>query len=87
LRARGADKGDAVRRFMTERPMAGTVPVFVGDDLTDEAGFVAVNALEGWGVLVGGGARDTAARYRLAGVAAVHAWLDELSGEAMGVPA
>jgi trehalose 6-phosphate phosphatase len=86
LRAHGADKGDAVRRFLAEPPMAGSTPVFVGDDLTDEAGFDAAAALGGWGVLVGG-ARDTAARYRLADVAAVHAWLDELAGEALGVSA
>jgi trehalose 6-phosphate phosphatase len=87
LRAHGADKGDAVRRFLSESPMAGTVPVFVGDDLTDEAGFLAAEALGGWGVLVGNGARDTAARYRLASVSAVHAWLKQLAGEAMGVSA
>lgn len=79
LRAHGADKGDAVRRFMAEPPMAGTRPVFVGDDLTDEAGFRAAEALGGWGILVGG-PRETAARYRLPGVKDVHEWLDGLAG-------
>jgi len=79
LRASGADKGDAVRRFMGEPPMAGTRPVFVGDDLTDEAGFRAADELGGWGVLVGG-PRPTAARYRLADVEAVHEWLGGVAG-------
>lgn len=81
LRAHGADKGDAVRRFMAEPPMAGTRPVFVGDDLTDEAGFRAAEALGGWGILVGG-PRETAARYRLPGVKDVHEWLGGLTGVA-----
>jgi trehalose 6-phosphate phosphatase len=79
LRAPGADKGDAVRRFMAEPPMTGTRPIFLGDDLTDEAGFHAADALGGWGVLIGG-PRQTAARYRLADVADVHAWLSGVAG-------
>jgi len=79
LRLPGGDKGDAVRRFMAEPPMAGTRPVFVGDDLTDEAGFRAAEALGGWGILVGG-PRTTAARYRLAGVDEVHEWLSGVAG-------
>lgn len=79
LRTHGADKGDAVRRFMAEPPMAGTLPIFIGDDLTDEAGFVAAEALGGWGILVGG-PRETAARYRLPGVKDVHEWLGSLAG-------
>jgi trehalose 6-phosphate phosphatase len=73
LKAAG-DKGDAVRAFMAEPPMAGTRPIFVGDDLTDEAGFMAARALGGAGVLVGPG-WQTAAVFGLADVAAVRAWL------------
>jgi trehalose 6-phosphate phosphatase len=75
LRARGADKGDAIRAFMTEPPFVGARPVFVGDDLTDEHGFAATAGLGGAGVLVGP-ERATAARYRLASVAAVAHWLE-----------
>ena len=81
LRVPGGDKGDAVRRFMAEPPMAGARPVFVGDDLTDEAGFRAAEALGGWGILVGG-PRATAAHYGLSGVKDVHEWLDGLAGVA-----
>lgn len=71
----GADKGGAVRAFMAGADFAGSLPVFVGDDLTDEDGFAAAADLGGFGVLVGE-TRPTAARYRLATVAAVHLWLE-----------
>lgn len=74
LRTPGADKGDALRAFMAEPPFAGAVPVFVGDDLTDEHGFQALGALGGWGVLVGP-PRATAATSRLDSPAAVLDWL------------
>ncbi|WP_309644232.1 trehalose-phosphatase [Phenylobacterium sp.] len=75
LRTPGASKGDSIRAFMTEPPFAGAMPVFLGDDLTDEHGFFAVRALGGYGVLVGG-ARRTLARYRLPDVEAALAWLE-----------
>ncbi|MCR6658417.1 MAG: trehalose-phosphatase [Asticcacaulis sp.] len=70
----GMDKGRAVRAFMVEPPFAGTVPLFVGDDLTDEDGFRVVRSFGGAGVLVGG-LRETFADYRLGNVEAVHHWL------------
>jgi trehalose 6-phosphate phosphatase len=75
LRAAGHDKGSGIAALMARQPFAGTVPVFVGDDVTDEAGFDAVDRLGGVGVLVGP-ERPTAARYRVADVAAVRAWLE-----------
>jgi trehalose 6-phosphate phosphatase len=75
LRPPGADKGDALRALMAEPPFAGARPLFVGDDLTDEDGFRAAADLGGFGILVGA-PRDTAAAFRLADVAAVHAWLE-----------
>lgn len=81
LKTPGADKGTAIAAFMTEAPFAGAMPVMVGDDLTDEAGFRAAEALGGFGVLVGP-ERPTAARYRLAGVGAVLDWLGDLAAAA-----
>lgn len=75
VRPNGADKGTAVRAIMAEPAMAGTRPVFIGDDDTDEAAFVAAQALDGAGILVGA-ERATAARWRLGGVAQTLAWLD-----------
>lgn len=76
LRAGGGDKGEALRRLMASPERAGTVPVFLGDDDTDEPGFIAAALLGGAGVLIGE-ERPTAARYRLSGVAAVLDWLEE----------
>ncbi|SFG47872.1 trehalose 6-phosphatase [Novosphingobium sp. CF614] len=70
----GSDKGNAVARFMALAGFSGSVPLFLGDDMTDEDAFHAVAASGGDGVLVGA-MRPTAARWRLEGVAAVHEWL------------
>lgn len=74
LRVAGGDKGVAVQRLMARAPMAGSRPLFIGDDLTDEAGFKAARALGGVGILVGE-PRRTAAEFWLRDVAAVRNWL------------
>ncbi len=72
----GSDKGRAVRRMMQHLPFRGRLPVFIGDDLTDEHGFEAANAQYGWSVLVG--ERDpSAAVFQLGDISSVHAWLRE----------
>lgn len=43
----GINKGDAVRALMTEGQFSGRTPVFIGDDLTDEAVFKVMPALGG----------------------------------------
>ncbi|WP_043238406.1 trehalose-phosphatase [Stutzerimonas azotifigens] len=73
LKPKGASKGGAIEAFMHAEPFAGRLPVFVGDDLTDEAGFEVVNRLDGWSVKVGAG--ETCARMRLPSVPAVADWL------------
>lgn len=75
LRTPGATKGDAMRAFLASEPFAGAQPVFVGDDITDEHGFEEAARLGGFGVLVGA-PRHTQARFRLAGVEEVMAWLE-----------
>ena len=79
LKTPGADKGVALTAFMAEAPFQGATPIMVGDDLTDEHGFEAAEALGGFGVLVGP-ERPTAARYLLDDVAAVLDWLDQIEG-------
>jgi trehalose 6-phosphate phosphatase len=79
IRPAGADKGTAIEAFMREPPFRGRTPVFIGDDVTDEDGFRAVNALGGISVKVNSG--PSAAVYRLRDTAAVLDWLEELVKE------
>jgi len=74
LRAPGPDKGAAVEAFMREPPFAGFTPVYIGDDLTDEAGFRTVQAMGGYGAIVGP-RRPTMARFGLRDVDAARTWL------------
>lgn len=74
LKPNGTDKGQAVRRLLDLPPFAGRLPVFVGDDVTDEAGFAVVNALGGISIRVGD-SHDTRAQHRAAGVEQVLDWL------------
>jgi len=74
LRVPGADKGRALDQMMRRPPMRGGVPLFVGDDRTDEPAFEAAAALGGAGILIGE-PRETAARYSLADPAALRHWL------------
>ena len=78
LRTPGPDKGGAVAAFMDEPPFLGAIPVMLGDDLTDEAGFRAAEERGGYGVLVGP-QRRTAARYGLDSVDDVLDWLEAVA--------
>ncbi len=73
LKPTGVSKGTAIAAFMAEAPFAGRVPVFAGDDVTDEDGFEEVQRMGGQAVKVGAG--PTSALYRCAGVPAMATWL------------
>ncbi|CAM8780301.1 hypothetical protein NCM_03310 [Burkholderia pseudomallei] len=73
IKPKGVDKGRAVAAFLNEPPFAGRMPVFAGDDLTDEQGFAVANANGGLSIKVGAG--DTTARARVDSVAALRAQL------------
>lgn len=68
-----ASKGQAIRAFLREPPFLGRRPLFVGDDVTDEDGFAAVQAAGGLGVKIGPG--PSAAGARLPDPAALRDWL------------
>ncbi len=95
LKQRRVSKGLALQALMNEAPFSGRMPVYVGDDVTDEDGIVAAQAAGGFGVRVGMGAGlgagvgaivgvtsgATAARHRLADTAAVGRWLGAAAQE------
>jgi trehalose-phosphatase len=62
------DKGDAVRKFLEEPAMRGALPIYFGDDFSDEPGFAA--ARKGISILVGK-RRTTQAHFCLRGPAEV----------------
>lgn len=74
LRPGGTGKDGALDRLMAGPPFAGRVPVYAGDDLTDEVAMARAQARGGYGIKIGEG--NTVARYRLADPAALARWLD-----------
>jgi trehalose 6-phosphate phosphatase len=82
LRPEADAKRQAIESFMRGAPFAGRVPVYVGDDDTDEQGFEAANALGGLSIHVGN-RPGTAARWQFANVNLVVHWLmsPERSGQ------
>ncbi len=73
IRQRGITKAIAIELFASQPAFRKRIPVFVGDDTTDEDGLRAAETAGGFGVKVGPG--HTQATYCLHDVSAVHAWL------------
>ena len=74
LRPADGDKGQAIEALLGDEPFRGRLPVFAGDDITDESGFAVINARGGISVLVGD-REPSAAHYGLRSPAAVRRWL------------
>ncbi len=72
VKARGTDKGTAVASLLARDPFAGRVPVYVGDDVTDEDGMRAARSAGGHGLRV----QDV-----FVDAAGVRAWLAKLATE------
>lgn len=75
IRPAGSDKGAVVERFMASPPFQGRRPLAIGDDLTDEPMFSAVNRLGGMSVRVGEVARPSAATGLVDTPAEVREWI------------
>ena len=79
------DKGKAVRYILNKLCSNGTtlVPIYIGDDITDEDAFRTINDT-GIGIVVGKGQRNTEAHYRLSNTEETIRFLqmlDELAGK------
>lgn len=79
LRPRGSDKGVATDWLMRHPPFAGRIPVFIGDDVTDEDGMRAAR--------VHGGAGYRVPECFPAGPADVRSWLARLADTLPATPA
>ena len=62
---------------MNEVPFIKRLPVFIGDDTTDEDGFKYINSVQGISVKVGE-STNSSARYELKSVSEVNYWLNQL---------
>lgn len=82
LRPDGASKADAVRAFLGEPPFEGGRPIFVGDDVTDQAALAEVERIGGLSVAVGDRVQGM---IRVAGPRDVRVFLERLAKT--GVPA
>jgi trehalose-phosphatase len=82
------NKGAAVRRLMEAGPdrAARMLPVYAGDDLTDEDAFRAIGPA-GVAIVVGRDARPSLARYALGDAAEVARFLEALDSAAREHPA
>ena len=76
----GVDKGQSIALFMENEPFVDKLPIFIGDDVTDEDGFRYINANNGISIKVGT-RTSSLARYNLNNVNAVHDWLGNLCKE------
>lgn len=77
IRPCGYSKRSAIESYMRQAPFRDRMPVFMGDDLTDEGGFAVVNEMRGLSIRVGDD-RPTLAAYQLASVDEAVRWLQAL---------
>jgi trehalose 6-phosphate phosphatase len=74
LRPPGTDKGSALGIFMRDSAFRHRLPIYIGDDLTDESALASAQKFAGVGIHVGN-LMPSAARFGLASPAAVLHWL------------
>jgi len=72
-----ADKGQAIQTILDYLNFNHVLPIFIGDDITDESGFKTINQYQGISIKVG--SEPTHAPYRLKNVADVADFLNLFS--------
>ena len=77
IKAKGFDKGMAIRELMRHQPFADRRPIFIGDDITDDAAFAVLPEFRGVGFSVGRQVPGTA--HCFDAPADVRRWLQALS--------
>jgi trehalose 6-phosphate phosphatase len=82
------DKGKALLWLLEALGLdhPGTLPLYIGDDLTDEDAFRALQG-RGIGILVTAEPRETAAEYQVLDTGEVRELLEKLEGTPLGPPA
>ncbi len=80
LKDAGHSKATAIEALLTHAPFAGRMPVFIGDDLTDESGFDYVNARGGVSIRIGPADIASAAHFQIDDPAQLRRELEILTG-------
>jgi trehalose 6-phosphate phosphatase len=80
IKQAGFNKGTAIRELMRHPPFAGRRPIFVGDDVTDEAAFAVMPEFGGLAMSVGRIAPGAARRFE--SPADVRRWLARICKQA-----
>jgi len=84
IKKSGFNKGTALRDLMAHAPFAGRKPIFVGDDVTDEAAFAVVPEFDGVAISVGRMVPGVAQRFEAPGD--VRRWLEHIARNGSGQP-
>ena len=79
IRPKGIGKGAAFRDWLARPAVHGAIPIFVGDDTTDEPAMEVAQAGGGFAIKVGPG--ESCARHRLSDPGSVRALLDRWLAE------
>ncbi len=83
IKPAGITKGTAIQQLMDTAPFKGRIPLFAGDDTTDEAGFSVVQSLGGETIKVGAG--TSLARFRHPDPFTFRQWLHDSGKKLKGL--
>jgi trehalose 6-phosphate phosphatase len=84
IKPSGYSKGTGLRELMAVPPFRGRKPIFIGDDVTDDAAFAELPNYGGVGFSVGGAMPGAA--FNFDGPRDVRAWLERLGRNSAGHP-